>query len=76
MNIFEWGTSLYNTSLEKVSSDSTRIGEDVNPYYVPNIGKRIKNLIPYFPLYSSVMKSVFGYGSMQLHLPLRASSMI
>lgn len=35
---------------------------DINPYYSTETGKRITPLLLYFPLYSNVMVSIFGYG--------------
>jgi len=33
-----------------------------NPYYVPQLSKKLKTILVYFPLYSGVMISIFGYG--------------
>jgi len=37
-------------------------GVDINPYYCPAMVQKIKYLLPYFPLYSGVMISKFGFG--------------
>lgn len=37
-------------------------GVDINPYYCPTMAQKIRHILPYFPLYSGVMISEFGYG--------------
>lgn len=39
------------------------IGNDANAYYCPEISRKIKYMLPYFPLYTGVMISIFGYGA-------------
>jgi len=33
-----------------------------NPYYVPQLSKKLKTILIYFPLYSGVMIPIFGNG--------------
>lgn len=66
-DIIEWLTTFTADSIviAKFHTENTEknLGCNVNPYYSIELGKKIISLLLYFPLYSSVMVSIFKYGS-------------
>jgi len=53
-----------NTFFDNCVNDLRNVleGVDINPYYCPAMAQKIKYLLPYFPLYSGIMISKFGFG--------------
>lgn len=60
-NIWKWADQLYKDCLLAVQNKSE--SDDVNGFYCPEFAKKFRNLLPYFPLFSEVMRGIFGYGS-------------
>ena len=60
-NIFLWATNLLENCTEQIMNEKET--EELNAYYCPEVAKKLK--IPYFPLFSDVMPSKFGYGSIR-----------
>ncbi|EFN86949.1 120.7 kDa protein in NOF-FB transposable element, partial [Harpegnathos saltator] len=60
-NISLWSYNLFQ-ECQKTVTESTAECDIANPYYAPYLGKRLKTFFSYFPLYTSVMIPIFGYG--------------
>lgn len=59
-NIHRWVDSMYNDCVSQIS----RLKEtyDVNGFYCIDFAKKFKVLLKYFPLFSEIMRAIFGYG--------------
>ena len=45
--------------INKSDLASTTVGNEPNPYYCPEFGKKLKNILSYAPLWTSVLKNFF-----------------
>jgi len=59
--IQQWVQTLYDDVLKRIEAESCTVA--LNGYYCPSFAKKLKALLPYFPLFSEVMRVVFRYGS-------------
>lgn len=46
-----------------------------NPYYIPQFSDKLRTFLPYFPLYSGIMISIFCYGKINESLSAVESKM-
>jgi hypothetical protein len=60
-NIASWSSNLIE-DCHKTLTETKIKGDMANPYYIPQLSKKLKTFLPYFPLYSGVMIPIFGYG--------------
>lgn len=60
-NIFKWADNLYKQCQEEIDIESAT--DDINGFYCPPAAKKLKTLLPYFPMFSDVMPALFSYGS-------------
>lgn len=63
-NVVTWAHNLIDECRETVASSDA--GDQMNPYYIPALCNKLKNLLYYFPLFTGVMISVFGYGEINI----------
>lgn len=59
-NIASWSCNLFE-ECHKTVAKSIKC-DMANPYYAPQLNKKLKILFSYFPLYSGIMITIFGYG--------------
>jgi len=66
-NIASWSKNLLQECRKMVAEHTIKCDIHImqsiyaNPYYVPQLSKKLKTILVYFPLYSSVMIPIFGY---------------
>lgn len=60
-NIGSWSNNLVQ-ECHKTLEETTIKCDMANPYYIPQLSEKLKTFLPYFPLYSDIMISIFGYG--------------
>lgn len=60
-NIWKWADKLYNDCLSSIHNETD--ANDVNGFYCPEFAQKLEALIPYFPLFSEIMRSIYDYGS-------------
>lgn len=60
-NLHKWVDTLYKDVHDRIATEESTIV--MNGYHCPKFAKKLKVLLVYFPLFSEVMRGVFGYGS-------------
>lgn len=59
-DVFKWTTKIYEECENEIATDEET--DDLNAFYCPAVAKKLKKLLPYFPLFTDVMPGIFGYG--------------
>lgn len=60
-NVASWSSNLLEDCRKTLAENKIKC-DMANPYYVPQLSQKLKTFLPYFPLYSGIMISIFGYG--------------
>lgn len=60
-NIDRWVDSIYNDCVSRTNNLEETY--DINGFYCVDFAKKFKTLLKYFPLFTEIMPTVFGYGS-------------
>lgn len=61
-NIFNYVNSTYNEIAEIARKESVDLDDDINGYMLPDFARRLKKLMPYFPLFSEIMRGIRKFG--------------
>lgn len=64
-NIVSWSSNLED--FHKTLAKSKIKCDTANPYYVPQLSRKLKTFLSYFPLYSGVMIPIFAYGQINVN---------
>lgn len=59
-DVFKWVAQIYEACEKEIAADKET--NDLNAFYCPAVVKKLKKLLPYFPMFSDVMPPIFGYG--------------
>lgn len=62
-NTWEWTTRIYEACVAKVKNEQFDDSGNVNGFHNAKFAKNLKNLLPYFPLFSEIMRVACGKGS-------------
>lgn len=63
INTWKWATNLHEACALQIKNEPNSTSGNINGFYNPKFARHLKNLLPYFPLFSEIMLLACGRGS-------------